>query len=198
MAELVVNGDTARGLSREAAARRLQIDGANELPAARGRSLAVVALDIRREPMLFLLVSIGIVYLLLGDPREALAVSAEGDRVVADATLVSAAHLVVDESLVTGESAPVAKHVDDTNGRVSTPNRALRWLAAAAVLLLAAVLYWPPRRDLFRLGRPHADDLAVAAGAAALTLAVIETIKFVHRRFAAMANWDTGRAGGTS
>jgi Ca2+-transporting ATPase len=77
----------------------------------------------------------------------------------------------------------------------AAPNPALRWLAGAAVLLLAAVLYWPPLRDVFRLGRPHRDDLAIAVVAGGLTLAVIETIKFVNRRIAAMASWDTGRHG---
>jgi len=77
----------------------------------------------------------------------------------------------------------------------AAPNAALRWLAAGAVLLLTAVLYWPPLRTVFRLGRPHADDLAIAVVAGGLTLAVIETIKFVNRRIAAMATWDTGRRG---
>ena len=45
-------------------------------------------------------------------PGDALVV-AEGDRVAADATLVSALHLSVDESMLTGESVPVEKHGHD-------------------------------------------------------------------------------------
>jgi P-type Ca2+ transporter type 2C len=51
-----------------------------------------------------------------------------------------------------------------------TPNPALRWLGAGAVAILAAILYVPFVRDLFRLSRPHADDalIIVVAGAGAL------------------------------
>jgi P-type Ca2+ transporter type 2C len=51
-----------------------------------------------------------------------------------------------------------------------TPNPALRWLWVGAVAVLAAILYLPFVRELFRLSRPHADDalVIVAAGLGAL------------------------------
>jgi P-type Ca2+ transporter type 2C len=42
-------------------------------------------------------------------------VLSEGDRIPADAVVLSAASLRVDESLLTGESVPVAKHAADAN-----------------------------------------------------------------------------------
>ena len=62
-----------RGLSeREAAARLLQ-DGFNELPSAKRRGLLSLTGEVLREPMLLLLVCVGLIYLLLGDPQEAAA-----------------------------------------------------------------------------------------------------------------------------
>ncbi len=60
------------GLPEQEAAARLQADGPNELPAARPRGLAAIALDVVREPMILLLVVAGALYLLLGEPEEAL------------------------------------------------------------------------------------------------------------------------------
>jgi Ca2+-transporting ATPase len=59
------------GLSHAEAARRLAADGYNELPAARSRNAARVAFDVVREPMFLLLVSCALLYLILGDLREA-------------------------------------------------------------------------------------------------------------------------------
>jgi P-type Ca2+ transporter type 2C len=61
------------GLTEQEAARRLSSQGLNELPAARARSFWSVALGVLREPMLILLSCTGVVYLLLGDPMEAVA-----------------------------------------------------------------------------------------------------------------------------
>jgi P-type Ca2+ transporter type 2C len=60
-----------RGLTDAEAAQRLMRDGLNELPSAHARSLWRIALEVLREPMLLLLMGTGGVYLLLGDPREA-------------------------------------------------------------------------------------------------------------------------------
>jgi Ca2+-transporting ATPase len=153
------------GLTEREAKERLQKSGYNELPAGRGRNSRQIIIDILKEPMLFLLVAGGIVYLLLGDPGEALMLLSfvfivigitfyqehktersltalrnlsspqalvirggeqqtipgrevvagdliiikEGDRIPADALFLSGNNLIVDESLLTGESAPVAK-----------------------------------------------------------------------------------------
>jgi Ca2+-transporting ATPase len=156
---------SACGLSSAQAAAQLTSDGPNELPSARPRTLLDIAVEVLREPMLLLLVATGLVYLLLGDLEEAIALVAaigvvigislyqaqktehalqalrdlsspralvvrdgratripgrevvrgdelilrEGDRVPADARIESSTNLAVDESLLTGESAPVGK-----------------------------------------------------------------------------------------
>ncbi len=153
------------GLSETEAGQRLQKEGYNELPAGRKRSMFSIAFEIVREPMFLLLVACGLIYLILGDIREALMllgfvivvmvitfyqeqrseralealrdlsspralvvrdgtqrripgrevvrddvlVLAEGDRVPADAALISCINLSVDESILTGESMPVRK-----------------------------------------------------------------------------------------
>jgi len=157
--------DGGAGLSGTEAARRLATDGPNALPTAGRRSGAAIVLGVLREPMFSLLVAAALVYLVLGDLREALVLAvsifaviaiaaiqerkaeralealrdlsspralvrrdgevrriagadvvrgdllllAEGDRVPADARIVSANDLQIDESLLTGESLPVDK-----------------------------------------------------------------------------------------
>ncbi|MBW6496445.1 MAG: HAD-IC family P-type ATPase, partial [Burkholderiaceae bacterium] len=60
------------GLSTAEAAQRLANDGPNELPQARRRTIARIAMEVVREPMFQLLVAAALVYLLLGDAGEAL------------------------------------------------------------------------------------------------------------------------------
>lgn len=62
-----------QGLTNDEAAQRLARDGFNELPSAKARSLWRIALEVLREPMLLLLIGTGVVYLLLGDSKEAAA-----------------------------------------------------------------------------------------------------------------------------
>jgi Ca2+-transporting ATPase len=153
------------GLSEADAKTRLSEEGPNELPKHNRRTPFRIILEVLREPMLALLVGGGVVYLALGDVREAiillvfaclsvlitviqeartervldalrdltspralvirngehkriagrdvvrgdLILLAEGDRVPADARLLSAEDLQADESLLTGESVPVRK-----------------------------------------------------------------------------------------
>lgn len=160
--------DAATGITQAEAMRRLATEGHNTLPVAQRRGALGALLEILREPM-FLLLGAGVVlYLLLGDLREALILGvsmvvmvaitvmqerkseralealrdmsspralvlrdgvllriagadvvrgdvfllAEGDRVPADAQLIAGNDLRVDESLLTGESMPVDKHVE--------------------------------------------------------------------------------------
>ncbi len=153
------------GLSGDEAKTRLLEEGPNELPKHNQRTAFRIILDVIREPMLALLLGGGVVYLALGDVKEAIILLvfaclsvlitvvqeartervldalrdltspralvirdgerkriagrevvrgdvimlAEGDRVPADARLLSAQDLHADESLLTGESVPVRK-----------------------------------------------------------------------------------------
>jgi Ca2+-transporting ATPase len=153
------------GLSEAAAAERLRGEGYNDLPTAGQRGFLAIAAEVLREPMFLLLVACGAVYIVLGDPHEALMLLGfvvlitgmtlyqehkteraleklrdlaspralvirdgaqrripgrevvrddlvlleAGDRVPADALVLSATNLSVDESLLTGESVPVRK-----------------------------------------------------------------------------------------
>jgi Ca2+-transporting ATPase len=153
------------GLTSVEAKKRAQEFGANELPRTESRRLGRIVLEIIREPMVFLLLGCGVIYLVLGDRQEAtmllgflgiilgitiyqerktaralealrdlsspralvirdgkkqriagidlvpgdLLLLNEGDRVAADAGLLTCQNLSVDESLLTGESVPAIK-----------------------------------------------------------------------------------------
>ena len=60
-----------RGLAEADAQRRLKLDGYNELPRSARRSPARILLEVVREPMLASLLVAGLIYLALGDTREA-------------------------------------------------------------------------------------------------------------------------------
>jgi Ca2+-transporting ATPase len=163
------------GLSESEAARRLKADGYNELPPSRQRGIGTIALEVAREPMFLLLVACGVLYLWLGELKEALMllgfvfvimgitiyqdrkteralealrdltspralvirdgeqkripgrevvredilVLAQGDRVPADAAILWNENLLLDESLLTGESVPVRKTPWDGAGRIA-------------------------------------------------------------------------------
>jgi len=165
------------GLSEAEAAARLRNEGANELPQADRRTPLRIAVEVLREPMFALLISAGIIYLLLGEPSDALIllvfaslsigitivqearservlealrdltspralvirqgerrripgrevvrgdllVIAEGDRVPADARLLSGHDLQADESLLTGESVPVRKTAGPSHDQPARP-----------------------------------------------------------------------------
>jgi Ca2+-transporting ATPase len=153
------------GLSEREAAERLKKEGYNELPSQKKKNIFFIMFDILREPMLILLIGSGLIYLCLGESKDALMllsfvfvvvgitfyqerkteralealrdlsspralvvrhgaqkriagrevvrddiiVLQEGDRVPADAVVLSCSNLSVDESLLTGESMPVRK-----------------------------------------------------------------------------------------
>src|SRR5664279_2796929 len=60
------------GLSGSDAAQRMAEEGPNELPSSRRRGILAVAFEVIREPMFLLLVACGVVYLFLGEPKEAM------------------------------------------------------------------------------------------------------------------------------
>src|SRR5438045_3016825 len=147
----------SQGLSEHDAVARLKAEGPNTLPQADRRTFVRIILEILREPMFALLLGAAVIYLVLGDLREAvvlavfastsvmiavvqesrtervletlrdltspralvirdgaekriagaevvrgdLVILAEGDRVPADATVLSAHDLQCDESLLT-------------------------------------------------------------------------------------------------
>lgn len=62
----------AEGLSEQLARERLARDGANTLPVSHPRHAFKLLKDIATEPIFLLLVACGVIYLLLGDPHEAL------------------------------------------------------------------------------------------------------------------------------
>lgn len=64
------------GLSEQEAADRLRTEGYNELPPTNKRGFIGIILEVIREPMFILLVGGGLIYLLLGDITEALALLA--------------------------------------------------------------------------------------------------------------------------
>ena len=156
------------GLSDENAAKRLLEEGSNDFGLRQRRTLMAVIRDVLFEPMFLLLLAAGAIYLLTGDPNEAMVllgfvlvimgmtvfqerrtdnalaalrdlsspralvirnglehriagnevvrddvlILAEGDRVAADGTLLQAHELSLDESMLTGESEPVSKTVE--------------------------------------------------------------------------------------
>lgn len=157
------------GLSTCEAEKILKAEGYNELPSQKKRSWLVQLANVLSEPMLLLLLAIGMIYFFTGETRDALMllvavfmvigttfyqerktektlealrnlsspralavrngkqkriagrevvrgdiiIVREGDRVPADAVVLSCENLTIDESLLTGESVPVRKSMWD-------------------------------------------------------------------------------------
>ncbi|MCX7023541.1 MAG: cation-translocating P-type ATPase [Spirochaetes bacterium] len=64
--------DALQGLSDAEVSERLAVEGYNELPGAKKRTVLAILWEVVREPMFILLIACGVLYLLLGDPEEAL------------------------------------------------------------------------------------------------------------------------------
>ena len=153
------------GLTQTEADRILKAEGFNELPSEKKQNWFFILFKVLSEPMLILLMVSGLIYLFIGELRDALmlfsfvlvvigitfyqeiktektlealqdlsspralvirdgeqiripgrevvrgdlVIIREGDRVPADATVLSGRNLSLDESLLTGESMPVRK-----------------------------------------------------------------------------------------
>ena len=61
-----------QGLSQDQAKTRLAADGPNELGAKQRRTILAIAGEVAREPMFLLLLGAGAIYLVMGDPNQAL------------------------------------------------------------------------------------------------------------------------------
>ncbi|OEU42105.1 ATPase [Methanosarcina sp. Ant1] len=171
--ETTFDPENITGLSEEEAAGILKNDGYNELPSQKKQSLFSILLNVLKEPMLLLLLGAGLIYLLLGEVKDALIllifvfvvvgitfnqqrkteraldalkslsspralvirdreqkripgrevvkgdilILREGDRIPADGVILFCANLLVDESLLTGESLAVRK--SESTGLIS-------------------------------------------------------------------------------
>ena len=166
-----------QGLTEQEAREQLAVDGYNELPSGKKRTIFHILLEVIREPMFLMLIACGLLYLFLGDQAEALMLMGfvaviicitfyqeqkteraldalrdlsspralvirdgtqqriagrevvrddiilvvEGDRVPADAVFLEGKNISVDESLLTGESAPVRKKTWDGRLEMGRP-----------------------------------------------------------------------------
>ncbi|MFA6097984.1 MAG: cation-translocating P-type ATPase [Patescibacteria group bacterium] len=169
--------DGLSGLTAQEAEKRQQNEGFNELQSQKRQSVFRIFIEVVREPMLMLLIAIGVIYLFLGELRDALVlllfvmvvlgitffqkrkteralealrnlsspralvvrdgqqvrisgrevvrgdiyIISEGDRVPADGSVISSNNLLIDESLLTGESLPVRKSEWDRKAIAKQP-----------------------------------------------------------------------------
>src|SRR5215470_6131703 len=202
------------GLSSAEAQARLKQDGYNELPSTTRRTTLAIAFGVAREPMFLLLIASALIYLILGDVREALVLSAsvlvilgitifqerkteraldalrdlsspralvvrdseqkriagrevvrddililtEGDRVPADGALLECNDLMVDESLLTGESVPVRKKSWDRAQTIARPGGDdLPFVYSGTMLVqgrgVAKVLATGPKTEFGKIGK---------------------------------------------
>jgi Ca2+-transporting ATPase len=65
-----ITQDNQTGISSETARIKLKTEGFNELPSVRERKLIEILFSVLKEPMLALLVGAGVIYLILGEPKD--------------------------------------------------------------------------------------------------------------------------------
>ena len=70
--ETAFDPENITGLSEEEASGLLKKEGYNELPSQKKQSLLSILLNVLKEPMLLLLLGAGLIYLLLGEVKDAL------------------------------------------------------------------------------------------------------------------------------
>jgi Ca2+-transporting ATPase len=165
------------GLCEEDATTKLNEEGFNELPSQKKQSIFSILINILFEPMLLLLLVSGLIYLVLGEPNDALMllffvvvvvgitfyqerkseraldalktlsspralvirgakrrripgrevvrediiILREGDRIPADGNVLVCSNLLVDESMLTGESLSVRKSEWDGKTKPTNP-----------------------------------------------------------------------------
>lgn len=202
------------GLTQHEVEVRLAADGYNELPSQKSQSNLQLLLKVLSEPMLLLLLACGTLYLLIGEPRDALmllsfvivvisitfyqerktektlealknlsspralvlrdgkqiripgrevargdiVVIREGDRIPADACVLSCENLSVDESLLTGESIPVRKAIWDGKTKESRPGGDdLPFVYSSSLVVsgrgIARVLQTGPKTEIGKIGK---------------------------------------------
>ncbi len=203
-----------QGLTAERARERLAAEGANALPDGEPHGTLVMVREVVSEPMFLLLIAAAGIYLMLGDPHEALillffvvvvmgitfyqshktehvlqalrdltspralvlrddekqriagrevvrddiVMFAEGDRVPADARLLMCEGLLVDESRLTGEAAPVRKAVGDGQPVTLRPGGDDLPLVYSGTLVvqghgIARVIATGPRTEIGQIGK---------------------------------------------
>ena len=174
---LKLEHDKIKGLTENEAARRIKLEGYNELVGSKKSNPLSILFGILKEPMFLLLIACGIIYIFLGDMKEAMMllfcvfviiginiyqenktektlealrdlssprtvvirdwekkriagrevvrgdilILSEGDRVPADAVILSCNNMKVDESLLTGESVPVRKVESGDISKIGAP-----------------------------------------------------------------------------
>ena len=70
--EIALNPKNITGLSEKEASAILKEQGYNELPSQKKQSLFSILLNVLKEPMLLLLLGAGLIYLFLGEVKDAL------------------------------------------------------------------------------------------------------------------------------
>ncbi len=220
---------TITGLSESQAQERLRTQGYNEIPSAKNRSALLIIVEVIREPMFLLLVACGIIYLVLGNIREAcmllgfvfvvigitfyqerkteralealrdlsspralvirdgeqrriagrevargdIVVLSEGDRVPADAILLSCTNFSVDESLLTGESMSVTKmECGDTDIEMGRPGGDNMPFVYSGSLVVKG----------WGIARVHSTGAQTEIGKIGKTLQTVETEKTLLQR----------------
>lgn len=197
------------GLSNAEARALLSRDGANELPGNGPRGLWAITRDVLLEPMFLLLLTAAGIYIVLGETREAIALSAsivvvivitilqerrtehalarlrelasaralvirdgkqiriptrelvvgdvmllsEGERIPADALLLSSTALSVDESILTGESLPVDKFAGAGNSNGNGDQKVMSGTLAIRGFGTARVTATGARTEIGKIGR---------------------------------------------
>jgi len=121
-----------------------------------------------------------------------------GALVSSAAMFTVALHLGLDEpvvrtltfsSLIVGNLALIFtnRSMNGTGLRRLAPNRALRFLAGGALLMLGLVLYVPALSEVFRLAEPTVVQLAACVASGVLTILWVEAVKAIDLRLTAPA-----------